>query len=112
MKPLVLLVIAAAAFVRFLLPVFRRAGAPPQPHLPGSPDDIRATSDRGSVLGFVIITVGIFLTLLTHLAEAGPMIRRGSILVLVAGGVLTVVSSFRRKLAELESADHDSPPPD
>lgn len=112
MKPLVLLVIAAVAFVRFLLPVFRRAGAPSQPHLPGSPDDIRARSDRGSVLGFVVIVVGIFLTLLTHLAEAGPQIRRGAIVVLVAGGVLTVVSGFRRKLAELESADPASPPPD
>lgn len=112
MMRLVLLVIATVAFVRILLPSFRRASRPPRQHVPGSLGDIRARSDRGTILGFVVSAVGVFLTLLTHVAEAGPLIRRGAILVLVAGGIVTLVSGFRRKVAELEAADRESRPPD
>jgi hypothetical protein len=58
-----------------------------------------------------MLTGGILLVIYAHLMEAGQIAKKGAVAITVLGGLIVLVSAFRRKLAELESEDTDQTPP-
>lgn len=78
---------------------------------PGAADTITSGSNRGTFLGPAMLTGGILLVIYVHLMQAGHIAKTGAVGITVLGGLIVLVSAFRRKLAELESEDTDQPPP-